>query len=161
MEITFSKKCKEAILHSHSEAIRFKSASVAPEHLFMGIVKTDGTTRDILREVGLNVDDFLRFVSQSISTEPTDEAVREIRLTKSAEKIMKTVHFEAQILKEDLIQPYHLLLAILREPENVIHQELERLCFMDKIREEIRLRAKSETLKEVSFFRRWFYRKKD
>lgn len=65
MDIDFSKRSKEAILHARNEAIRFKSLGIAPEHLFLGIIKTDDETRNILLDLGINVNELISIISAS------------------------------------------------------------------------------------------------
>jgi ATP-dependent Clp protease ATP-binding subunit ClpC len=157
MDTDFSKRSKDAILHARSEAIRFKSLDITPEHLFLGIIKTDDQTRNILFDLGINVNELISIISTSLEGHQNNKGNKDIALSKSADKIIKLVSLEAQILKQDLIEPYHLLLSILREPHNLIHQELERLGLVDGIRKEIGFRVDSGLLKsKKGFLRKWF-----
>ena len=157
MDIDFSKRSKEAILHARNEAIRFKSLDIAPEHLFLGIIKTDDQTRNLLLDLGVNVNEIISIISTNFLGQQNNKRDKDIALSKSADKIMKLVSLEAQLLKQNLIEPYHLLLSILREPYNLIHQEFERLGLVDGIRKEIGLRVDSGLLKsKKGFLSKWF-----
>jgi ATP-dependent Clp protease ATP-binding subunit ClpC len=157
MDIDFSKRSKDAILHARNEAIRSKSLDIAPEHLFLGIIKTDDQTRNLLLDLGVNVNELISIISANLQRQQNNKRGKDIALSKSAEKIVKLVSLEAQILRQNLIEPYHLLLSILREPYNLIHQELERLGLADGIRKEIGLRVESGLLKSrKGFLSRWF-----
>ena len=156
MDIDFSKRSKEALLHARNEAIRFKSLDIAPEHLFLGIIKTDDQTRNILVDLGTNVDELINIISTNLRGQ-NNKLNKDIVLSKSADKIMKIVSLEANLLRQDLIEPYHLLLSILREPFNSIYQEFERRGLTDRIRKEIGLRVESGLLKsKQTFLSRWF-----
>lgn len=157
MDTDFSKRSKEAILHAHNEAMRFKSLDVAPEHLFLGIIKTDHRTRNILLNLGIDVNELINIISTQIRRQQGNKGKTEIALSKSAEKIIKIVPLEAKILKQSMIEPHHLLLSILREPTNFIHEEFERRGLTDGIRKEIGARVQSGLLKSKrGFLSKWF-----
>lgn len=156
MDTDFSKRSKEVIVHAHSEAIRFKSEEVTPEHLFLGIVKTDDQTRQLILELGVNLDDLMSKISTSLHGQQCNKEEKDIVLSKSSDKIIKIVSLEAQLLRQDLIEPYHLLLSILKEPVNLIHQEFERHGLIDEVRKEIKIRVESGGLKPKKGLFKWF-----
>lgn len=157
MDIDFSRRTKEAILHARKEAIRFKSLDIAPEHLFLGIVKTDEQTRNLLLDLGINASELINTVSTNLQGQQNNKMDKDIALSKTSDKIMKIVSLETQLLKQDLIEPHHLLLSILRDPYNLIHQEFERLGLVDGVRKEIGLRVESGLLKsKKGFLSKWF-----
>lgn len=157
MDIDFSKRSKEAIVHARNEAIRFKSLDITPEHLFLGVIKTDDQTRNILIDIGADVDKLINIISTNLQGQQNNKTDKDIVLSNSADKIMKIVSLETKLLKQDSIEPYHLLLSILREPSNLIYKEFERLGLSDGVRKEIGLRVDSGLLKNKrGFFSKWF-----
>jgi ATP-dependent Clp protease ATP-binding subunit ClpC len=157
VDIDFSKRSKDAILHARNEALRFRSLDIAPEHLFLGIVKTDDQTRNILIDLGTDVNELINIVSMDLQGQQNNNLDKDIALSKSTDKIMKLVSLEANILKQDLIEPYHLLLSILREPSNLIHREFEKRGLTEVFKNEIGLRVESGLLKsKKGFLGKWF-----
>lgn len=156
MDIDFSKRSREAVLHAYNEASRLKSVEVATEHLFLGIVKTDDQTRNLLLDLGLNVNDLINMISLTLQKQ-SDTRDKDLVLSKSADKVMKVACLEAKVLKQDMIEPYHILLSILREPANLIQLELEKHGMVDRIRKEIGHQVESGSLKSrKGLLGRWF-----
>src|SRR5690606_29191658 len=58
----------------------------------------------------------------SVSRSP----IRNMPITKQAEKVLKITYLEAKIFKSDIIGTEHLLLAILRDEENIASQILQQ-----------------------------------
>ena len=145
------------MLHAHKEAIRHRSRDVTPEHLFLGIIKTDDKTRKILPELGINVDELLSIVSKALSAQADNQAHKNLELSKSSAKIMKITHFEAKILKERTIEPYHILLSILRDTTNLVYKEFDKRSLIDQIKNEIKHRVESGKLpSRIVLLEKWF-----
>ncbi len=153
----FSKRSKEVMLHAYNEASRFKSADLAPEHLFLGIVKTDDQTRNLLMDLGIDVNNVITIISKKLIEQQNDKRTKEIVLSKVSDKILKLASLEARLLKHDMIEPYHVLLSILREPFNSIQIEFEKHGLVERIRKEIGHQVESGRLKsKKGLLSRWF-----
>src|SRR5688572_10140888 len=113
MDFDFSSRSEDAINHALAEAKRINAFDVTPEHLFFGIVKTDDQTRKVLLDLGINVDEVLSVISKLIPGPGENPPHKYINLSKSSEKILKIVPLEAKLLKQKLVEPYHILLSIL------------------------------------------------
>lgn len=154
----FSKRSKEVMLHAYNEASRFKSADLAPEHLFLGIVKTDDQTRNLLVNLGIDVNNVITIISKKLIVEQqNDKQNKDIALSEVSDRILKIASLEARLLKHDMIEPYHVLLSILREPFNSIQIEFEKHGLVEGIRKEIGHQVESGRLKsKKGLFSGWF-----
>ena len=155
MDLDFSKRSRDAILHAHKEAIRSKSLEITVEHLFLGIIKTDDPTRKILLNLNVDIDEVVKNLSQA---RPEKKKIRQanLSLSKSTEKMVKIAPFEAKLLRQKLTEPYHLLLAILRDPSNDVYLQFEKKGLVEKIKQEIKDGTESGRLRSGWFFPKWF-----
>ncbi|PKM75367.1 MAG: Clp protease ClpC [Firmicutes bacterium HGW-Firmicutes-17] len=117
MDSKFSPRIKDVISYSKEEAIRLGNKVIAPEHLFLGIVREgEGIAIEILQSLGVNLDTLKKSIEERIKTdeELKDSDFNTISMQKSVERILKLVHLEAKSLKSKVVDTGHLLLAILR-----------------------------------------------
>lgn len=117
MDSKFSPRIKDVISYSKEEAIRLGNRILAPEHLFLGIIRDgEGIAIEILHSLGVNLDTLKKKIETRVRT---DEELKEddfyhINMHKNVERILKLVHLEAKSLKSKIVDTGHLLLAILR-----------------------------------------------
>ena len=121
MTVQFSPKVSEILAFSREEAARLASRSVRPEHLLLGILRSnDGPVIDLFHRLNLNL--------QSVKTE-LEMRVREdeiglpinttdLLLNENASNILKLSVLEARIQRSDKVDEQHLLLAILHDLAN-------------------------------------------
>ncbi|MCP9612102.1 ATP-dependent Clp protease ATP-binding subunit [Coprobacter tertius] len=119
MERNFSQRVKDVLGYSREEAERMQNNFIGPEHLLLGILR-DGTGRaiDALRFLGAkpgiiksSLEDMLRATAEH--HQPGDELI----ISKSTDKVLKMSILEARLLKSNVTDTEHLLLAILKENE--------------------------------------------
>ena len=121
MTSQFSPKVSEILAFSREEAARLASRSVGPEHLLLGILRSnDGPVVDLFQRLNLNL--------QSLKTElemrvREDEIGRPIHTTdlvlnEKASNILKLAVLEARIQHTNKVDEQHLLLAILHDAVN-------------------------------------------
>lgn len=128
MEAKFSPRVKDVISYSREEAIRLRHDYIGTEHLLLGLVREgDGVAIKILKNLNIDtgavrqsIEDAVR--GSSVSRTP----IGNMPLTKQAEKVLKITYLEAKIFKSDIIGTEHLLLAILRDEENIASQILQQ-----------------------------------
>jgi ATP-dependent Clp protease ATP-binding subunit ClpC len=117
MDSKFSPRIKDVISYSKEEAIRLGNRILAPEHLFLGIIRDgEGIAIEILHSLGVSLESLKKKVELRVRT---DEELKEddfynINMHKNVERILKLVHLEAKSLKSKIVDTGHLLLAILR-----------------------------------------------
>jgi ATP-dependent Clp protease ATP-binding subunit ClpC len=121
MTSQFSPKVSEILAFSREEAARLASRSVGPEHLLLGILRSnDGPVVDLFQRLNLNM--------QSVKTE-LEQRVREdelgmpihttdLVLNEKASNILKLAVLEARIQRSNKVDEQHLLLAILHDLAN-------------------------------------------
>tara|TARA_R110001583_G_scaffold16307_9_gene67008 strand:- start:2651 stop:5188 length:2538 start_codon:yes stop_codon:yes gene_type:complete len=118
MDDNFSPKVKDVIAYSKEEALRLGHDFIGTEHLMLGLIrKGEGKAIDILNTLDINLDhlrkkiEVLNQINPSI--EPSSEK-KSLRLTKQAEKALKTTFLEAKLYQSESVNTAHLLLCILR-----------------------------------------------
>ena len=121
MTSQFSPKVSEILAFSREEAARLASHSVGPEHLLLGMLRSnDGPVIDLFHRLNLNL--------QSVKTE-LEQRVREneigvpihtcdLVLNEKASNILKLAVLEARIQRTTKVDEQHLLLAILHDAVN-------------------------------------------
>ena len=121
MTSQFSPKVSEILAFSREEAARLASRSVGPEHLLLGILRSNGgPVIDLFHRLNLNL--------QSVKTE-LEQRVREdefgmpihttdLVLNEKASNILKLAVLEARIQRTTKVDEQHLLLAILHDAVN-------------------------------------------
>ncbi|MDR1673104.1 MAG: ATP-dependent Clp protease ATP-binding subunit [Bacteroidales bacterium] len=118
MDSKFSQHIKGVLGYSKEEAMRLGTPYIAPEHLFLGILR-DGENEavGILQSLGIDLYDIRKKIEDQINPESyrTIPETEDIPLLKSAERVLKLVYLEAQSFKSSEIKTEHLLLAILKD----------------------------------------------
>ncbi|MDX2196941.1 MAG: ATP-dependent Clp protease ATP-binding subunit [Cytophagales bacterium] len=130
MEAKFSEKVKEVISLSKEEAMRLGHDYISTEHLVLGMIREgDGIALAVLKKLGVDINELKRAIesnSKSSSIFPKIKNVDQIPLTKQAEKVLKMTYLEAKSFKSELIGTEHVMLSILRDPENVATQIISK-----------------------------------
>ena len=121
MTSQFSPKVSEILAFSREEAARLASRSVGPEHLLLGMLRSnEGPVIDLFHRLNMNL--------QSVKTE-LEQRVREdeigipihttdLVLNEKASNILKLAVLEARIQRTTKVDEQHLLLAILHDAVN-------------------------------------------
>ena len=119
----FSPRVSDIINYSREEAHRLRNSSIGPEHLLLGLLRDGGGKAiEILRK--LNID--LRNVKRQIENrlhETDGETFRptadNIMLSPIGTKILKMCILESRLLKNETADSEHVLLAILKDDDNL------------------------------------------
>jgi ATP-dependent Clp protease ATP-binding subunit ClpC len=130
MDAYFSQRVNDILGYSKEEAIRLGNSHISPEHIFLGILREgEGVAVDILLNNGVDLLMLKGSIEKSIkSDKPVVMADNEILpLLKSTERVLRLVHIEAKALKTKVIDTEHLLMAILRDENNLITRFLSEL----------------------------------
>jgi ATP-dependent Clp protease ATP-binding subunit ClpC len=124
MTINYSEQLHNVFNYSIQEAERLGNDFVGPEHLLLGILRNGtGKAIDILNRSHFNILKVKQSIESKIKTdkEPTGE---EIPVLKSTEKIKKIMELETRSMSSDTADTEHLLLAILKEKNNLAVETL-------------------------------------
>ncbi|MFN8342730.1 MAG: ATP-dependent Clp protease ATP-binding subunit [Cyclobacteriaceae bacterium] len=129
MEAKFSNRVKEVISLSREEALRLGHDYIGTEHLLLGMIREgEGVAVSVLKKLGVPLDS-LRSEIEKVSKGTASTEVKNlvnIPLTRVSEKILKITYLEAKVFKAQLIGTEHLLLSILRDPDNLATQILNK-----------------------------------
>ena len=134
MSNQFSQKVSEILVYSKQEAIRLHSDHVGPEHLLLGLLKEgSGKAIDILRnKLYVNIEGIKDELEACIRKDEAQLSFRntstfnEIMLDEISARILRLGILEARLLKKEVVGDEHLLLAILKQHDNLAAQVLEK-----------------------------------
>lgn len=133
MNNQFSQKVSEILIFSKQEAIRLHNDHVGPEHLLLGLIK-EGTGKaiEILQKFHVNLKDVKNEIEKSVKENTKEEIFEnnyidnEIVLDETTARILRLGILEAKLLKNNLVGDEHLLLAILKQHDNLGAKILEQ-----------------------------------
>lgn len=126
MEAKFSKRVKDVLTYSREEALRLGNDYIGLEHLFLGIIREgEGMAIHLLSAFGLDLSEFKKAIEKSIikNTQPA-RSIENIPLVKQAERILKLTYLEAKDFSSEMIGTEHLLLAIMKDEDNIVTKNL-------------------------------------
>ena len=126
MEAKFSKRVKDVLSYSREEAVRLGNNYIGLEHLLLGIFREgNGMAVQLLKFFGVEVEKCKKEIEDSVKN-PNGKSVDQenIPLVKQAEKALKLTYLEAKVFNSELIGTEHLLLAILKDENNIATSKL-------------------------------------
>ena len=128
MEAKFSQRVKDVLSFSREEAIRLGNDYIGLEHLLLGIIREgEGMAIQILNYFGVNLIKIRKEIEMAIASN-VDQNVKSsdnIPLIKQAERALKITYLEAKLFNSDLIGTEHLLLAILKDNDNIVTKSFQ------------------------------------
>ena len=118
MDDNFSPKVRDVITFSKEEALRLGHEFIGTEHLLLGLIrKGEGKAIEILTAFDVDLTLLRKKLEQLNPANPTfldDTNKPSLRLTRQAEKALKTTFLEAKLYQSEAIDTAHLLLCVLR-----------------------------------------------
>jgi ATP-dependent Clp protease ATP-binding subunit ClpC len=147
MEAKFSNKVKEVISLAREEALRLGHDYIGTEHLMLGMIRDgQGPGIDLLLRSGVSLDSLRQSIEHSTASTTRSSFDREnmlnIPLTKQAEKVLRLTYLEAKYFKTNVVETDHLLMAVLRDEDNVATQVLEKYqVYYDLIKEMVEFQS--------------------
>ncbi len=141
MEAKFSQRVKDVLAYSREEALRLGNDYIGVEHLLLGMLREgEGLAIQIMQFLGINLTELRQIIEQSISSDTeSTKNIENIPLIKQAERALKITYLEAKIFKTELIGTEHLLLAILKDDDNVVTKTLMKFNVnYDAVKEELK-----------------------
>ena len=126
MNTKLSQRIKDVISYSKEEAGRLGNNFIGPEHLLLGILREgDGNAVEALSAFQIDLNEIKENIELEIRSEnPIKIDESSIPLLNSTEKILKMIHLEARTLKDSVVGTGHLLLALLKEGNNLAARKL-------------------------------------
>ena len=122
MNNKFSQKVSNIIIYSKEEAGRLQNKQIEPAHLLLGMFRErDGKAIDILYKLNANIDHIKSQVEELIKEEPLHYDINSADLTLTAEttRVLKLCILEARLLKSETADTEHVLLALLKDNNNL------------------------------------------
>lgn len=128
MNNQFSQRVSDIITYSKEEANRLRNRYIGPEHLLLGMLRDGGGKAieilmklDIdLKQVKSRLESFLKNAEDDTLLPDAD-----VQLSPMAAKILKMCMLEARLLKSATADTEHVLLAILKDGDNLAATVLE------------------------------------
>jgi len=129
MEAKFSKRVKDVLSYSREEAVRLGNNYIGLEHLLLGIIREgNGMAVQLLKFFGVEIDKCKKEIEESVKNPKGNSISSEnIPLVKQAEKALKLTYLEARVFNSELIGTEHLLLAILKDDNNIATSKLNSM----------------------------------
>ena len=105
MEAKFSPRVKEVISFSREEALRLGHDFIGVEHLLLGLVREGGgSAMKTLDGLGVDPEKLRKYIETSIEPKPENKVnLKNVPLTKQAERVLKITFLEAKLLYSDII----------------------------------------------------------
>ncbi len=141
MEAKFSQRVKNVLTFSREEAIRLGNSYIGLEHLLLGIIREgNGMAIQILKYFNVDIDEIRRTIEASIrNAEKSYKKPENIPLIKQAERALKITYLEAKLFNSELIGTEHLMLAILKDEDNVVTKSLKKRGIdYDAVKDEVK-----------------------
>ena len=127
MEAKFSQSVKDVLIFSREEAVRLGNDYIGLEHLLLGIIREgEGLAVKIIRNLGVDISEFRKKIESAVASDKENIANADnLPLIKQAERALKITYLEAKWFNSDLIRTEHLLLAILKDENNLVTKSFQ------------------------------------
>ena len=117
MEISISDELNSIINFSREEAMRTGSYGIAPDHIFLGIIRhRENTAADALRGVAIDLEEMKQFIDSRIFTNehiPYSD-IDKVTFSRGVQNVLSFMILEATKLRSAQASSQHLLLALCR-----------------------------------------------
>lgn len=128
MNNQFSHRVSDILTYSKEEANRLRNRFIGPEHLLLGILREgSGKAIEILRKFNIDLNWVKNRIETSLQEEEDDTLLpdADVALSPMATRILKMCMLEARLLKSETVDAEHVLLAILKDGDNLAATVLE------------------------------------
>lgn len=127
MEAKFSKMVKDILLYSREEAIELGNDYIGIEHLLLGLLREEeGIAHHILTYLGVDFEKYKNTIKKTMVDVNNIKLNHKdiLPLLEEVEFSLKTAYLEARTFNSDIIGTEHLLLALLKEENNLAIKNL-------------------------------------
>lgn len=128
MNNQFTQRVSDVIQYSKEEARRLNNNYIGPEHLLLGLIREgEGKAIQILQSLYVDLKKVKRILENELQahSEASETITEDITFDNKSSKILKMSMLEARLLKSQLTDTEHMLLAIMRENQNNASKILE------------------------------------
>ena len=128
MNSQFSQKMSEVLAYSREEAIRLQTGFIGVEHLMLGMIrKGDGKAIEMLNALSVDLLQIKRQLEDGLKGKTADDVssfqifshTDELALNEEAGRLLRLSVLEARIQRKLEVDTEHMLLAILKEGNNM------------------------------------------
>lgn len=120
MRPQFTDKAKMALALAERAARNLKQSYVGTEHILFGLLRENtGVAATVLMENGVEIQQLKELIKDLIAPESTVMLAERDGYSPRAEKVLEEAHRQAERFHSDKTGTEHILLAMLREGENV------------------------------------------
>ena len=124
----FTPRAQHVLVLAQKEAERFNHDFVGTEHLLLALLAfNEGVAVEVLRKMGLNLDELRPEVEKSCGASGTTKVSGYIPLTDRLKRVLILSAAEARGMNYNFIGTEHLLLALLRDGSSVAARLLQNL----------------------------------
>lgn len=128
MNNQFSQRVSDVITYSKEEANRLRNTCIGPEHLLLGMLRDGGGKAvEILLKLDIDLKQVKRRLEGFLKDAEDDTLLPDgdVPLSAVTARILKICMLEARLLKSTTADTEHLLLAILKDDDNLAATVLE------------------------------------
>lgn len=128
MKTDFSQSVKDVISYASEEAMRLGHDYLGVEHLMLALIRNnEGKAIEILDMADVDLPQLRKLIEAAL---PSGSAVpaknRSLPVVKQAENAIKLSYLEAKLFKSNMVDTEHLLLAVLKDKDNVVSTVLSK-----------------------------------
>ncbi len=154
MDANFSARAKDVLSFSREEALRLGNDYLGVEHILLGILREgEGLAIKLLLEFQVDLQR-LRLELEKTLKENSVKSItaNNIPLVRQAEKVLKITYLEAKLFKSTKVGTEHILLAILREENNLATRILNKYgVIYENIKEELEAMIEEQNYPKAEF----------
>ena len=122
MNYKYSERVTRILGYSKEEALRLNNDYIGPEHLMLGLIR-DGESRAVellKKKFYVNLSSVKEVLERSVKDNGAQLLSTDITLNQKSNTIMRLTVLEARLLKSDESDAEHMLLAMLKQHDNLV-----------------------------------------
>jgi ATP-dependent Clp protease ATP-binding subunit ClpC len=154
MNANFSARAKDVLTFSREEALRLGNDYLGVEHILLGILREgEGLAIKLLTEFQIDLAQIRLELEKTLKeTRVKSITANNIPLVRQAEKVLKITYLEAKLFKSAKVGTEHILLAILREENNIATRILNKYgVIYENVKEELEAMIEEQTYPKAEF----------
>jgi len=154
MDANFSARAKDVLTFSREEALRLGNDYLGVEHLLLGILREgEGLAIKLLQEFQVDLSQLRTEIEKALKeTRVKSISGNNIPLVRQAEKVLKITYLEAKLFKSAKVGTEHILLAILREENNIATRILNKYgVIYENVKEELEAMIEEQNYPKSEF----------
>lgn len=154
MNANFSARAKDVLSYSREEALRLGNDYLGVEHILLGILREgEGFAIKLLNEFEVDLGQIRLELEKTLKeTRVKSITANNIPLVRQAEKVLKITYLEAKLFKSNKVGTEHILLAILREENNIATRILNKYgVIYENVKEELEAMIEEQNYPKAEF----------